>query len=55
MARETRWPKFAAAAADAGIHSMLGYRLFITGRTFGRTGSLLLETERLRHRLRADR
>jgi transcriptional regulator with GAF, ATPase, and Fis domain len=35
MARETRWPKFAAAAADAGIQSMLGYRLFITGRTLG--------------------
>jgi transcriptional regulator with GAF, ATPase, and Fis domain len=35
MARETRWPRFAAAAADAGIQSMLGYRLFITGRTLG--------------------
>ena len=35
MAHETRWPKFTAAAADAGIQSMLGYRLFITGQTLG--------------------
>jgi transcriptional regulator with GAF, ATPase, and Fis domain len=35
MAHETRWPRFAAAAADAGIQSMLGFRLFITGRTLG--------------------
>jgi hypothetical protein len=35
MALETRWPRFAAAAAGAGIQSMLGYRLFITGRTLG--------------------
>jgi len=35
MAHDTRWPKFAAAAVDAGIQSMLGYRLFITGRTLG--------------------
>jgi transcriptional regulator with GAF, ATPase, and Fis domain len=35
MAHESRWPRFAAAAADAGIKSMLGYRLFITGRTLG--------------------
>ena len=35
MALETRWPRFAAAAAGTGIQSMLGYRLFITGRTLG--------------------
>lgn len=35
MVQETRWPRFAAAAIDAGIHSMLGYRLFISGRTLG--------------------
>jgi transcriptional regulator with GAF, ATPase, and Fis domain len=35
MAHETRWPRFAAAAADVGIQSMLGYRLFVKGRTLG--------------------
>ena len=35
MALETRWPRFAAAAAGTGVQSMLGYRLFITGRTLG--------------------
>lgn len=35
MAQDTRWPRFAAAAVGAGIHSMLGYRLFISGRTLG--------------------
>ena len=35
MAQETRWPRFAAAATKAGIRSMLGFRLFITGRTLG--------------------
>lgn len=35
MAHDTRWPRFAAAATDLGIQSMLGYRLFISGRTLG--------------------
>ena len=35
MAHETRWPRFAAAAMDVGIRSMLGYRLFLTDRTLG--------------------
>jgi putative methionine-R-sulfoxide reductase with GAF domain len=30
-----RWPAFAAAAADMGVESMLAWRLFTTGTTFG--------------------
>jgi GAF domain-containing protein len=35
MSHETRWPRFAAAAHDHGIQSMLGYRLFTSNRTLG--------------------
>jgi transcriptional regulator with GAF, ATPase, and Fis domain len=35
MTQEKRWPRFAAAATEVGIQSMLGYRLFVTGRTLG--------------------
>lgn len=35
MARDTRWPRFAAAAHELGIQSMLGYRLFTSERTLG--------------------
>ena len=35
MALGSARPRFAAAAAGTGIQSMLGYRLFITGRTLG--------------------
>ena len=35
MAHESRWPRFAAAAQAHGIQSMLGYRLFTSGRTLG--------------------
>lgn len=35
MSQESRWPKFAAAAEALGIRSMLGYRLFTSGRTLG--------------------
>ncbi|MFD4368512.1 GAF and ANTAR domain-containing protein [Rhodococcus sp. NPDC058521] len=35
MEQETRWPRFAAAAHDLGIESMLGYRLFTSERTLG--------------------
>jgi GAF domain-containing protein len=35
MSHERRWPRFAAAAQAEGIQSMLGYRLFTSGRTLG--------------------
>jgi GAF domain-containing protein len=35
MSHERRWPRFAAAAQSHGIQSMLGYRLFTSGRTLG--------------------
>ncbi|MCW2687565.1 MAG: hypothetical protein JWR37_2455 [Mycobacterium sp.] len=35
MSQERRWPKFAAAAKELGIQSMLGYRLFTSARTLG--------------------
>jgi transcriptional regulator with GAF, ATPase, and Fis domain len=35
MSHERRWPRFAAAAQAHGIQSMLGYRLFTSGRTLG--------------------
>jgi GAF domain-containing protein len=35
MSTDTRWPRFAAAAQTHGVHSMLGYKLFTTGRTLG--------------------
>jgi hypothetical protein len=36
MSHEKRWPRFAAAAQAHGIQSMLGYRLFTSGRTLDR-------------------
>lgn len=35
MSTDIRWPRFAAAAHAQGIQSMLGYRLFTSGRTLG--------------------
>jgi GAF domain-containing protein len=35
MSTDTRWPRFAAAAHAHGVRSMLGYRLFTSGRTLG--------------------
>lgn len=35
MSTDTRWPRFAAAAQAHGARSMLGYRLFTSGRTLG--------------------
>ena len=35
MSTDTRWPRFAAAAQAHGVRSMLGYRLFSSGRTLG--------------------
>jgi GAF domain-containing protein len=35
MSTDARWPRFAAAALGHGVRSMLGYRLFTTGRTLG--------------------
>lgn len=35
MSQEKRWPRFVAAAYAEGIQSMLGYRLFTSGRTLG--------------------
>ncbi|MGB8210497.1 MAG: GAF and ANTAR domain-containing protein [Mycobacterium sp.] len=35
MSQDTRWPRFAAAAEAHGIRSMLGYKLFTSGRTLG--------------------
>jgi GAF domain-containing protein len=35
MSQERRWPKFASAAKELGIQSMLGYRLFTSARTLG--------------------
>jgi transcriptional regulator with GAF, ATPase, and Fis domain len=35
MSHDGRWPRFAAAAQAHGIQSMLGYRLFTSGRTLG--------------------
>jgi GAF domain-containing protein len=32
---DTRWPQFAAAAEAHGVQSMLGYKLFTSGRTLG--------------------
>ena len=31
--QDTRWPRFAAAAEAHGVRSMLGYKLFTSGRT----------------------
>ncbi|MGB7145293.1 GAF and ANTAR domain-containing protein [Mycobacterium sp.] len=35
MSTDTRWPRFAAAAEGHGVRSMLGYKLFTSGRTLG--------------------
>ena len=35
MSTDTRWPRFAAAAKAHGVQSMLGYKLFTSGRTLG--------------------
>jgi len=35
MATESRWPRFAAAAAQAGVGSMLCFQLFVHGDTLG--------------------
>ncbi len=35
MSQDTRWPRFAAAAEAHGVRSMLGYKLFTSGRTLG--------------------
>ena len=35
MTQETRWPRFAAAATEVGIQSMLGYQLFVSSRSLG--------------------
>ncbi|MGC2654730.1 MAG: GAF and ANTAR domain-containing protein [Mycobacterium sp.] len=35
MSQDTRWPWFAAAAEAHGVRSMLGYRLFTSGRNLG--------------------
>ena len=35
MSRDTRWPQFAAAAEAHGVRSMLGYKLFTSGRSLG--------------------
>ncbi|MET8996251.1 GAF and ANTAR domain-containing protein [Amycolatopsis sp. NPDC004169] len=35
LATEERWPAFAPAAAEFGVHSMLSYRLFVTDTTLG--------------------
>jgi GAF domain-containing protein len=35
MSQDTRWPRFAAAAEAHGVRSMLGYKLFTSGRSLG--------------------
>jgi transcriptional regulator with GAF, ATPase, and Fis domain len=35
LAAEQRWHRFASAAAEAGVLSMLSYRLFVTEKTMG--------------------
>ncbi|WP_340688444.1 GAF and ANTAR domain-containing protein [Amycolatopsis coloradensis] len=35
LARESRWPDFAPAAAETGVRSMMSYRLFTTDTTLG--------------------
>jgi GAF domain-containing protein len=35
LRQETRWPRFAAAAADAGVRSMLSVQLFVQGDNLG--------------------
>ncbi|WP_278313888.1 GAF and ANTAR domain-containing protein [Lolliginicoccus levis] len=35
LAGETRWPRFAEAASNAGVHSMLAFRLHLDGRVLG--------------------
>ena len=35
MSQDTRWPRFAAAAEGHGVRSMLGYKLFTSGRNLG--------------------
>jgi GAF domain-containing protein len=35
MSQDTRWPRFAAAAEAYGVRSMLGYKLFTSGRNLG--------------------
>jgi len=35
MSQDTRWPRFAAAAEARGVRSMLGYKLFTSGRNLG--------------------
>ena len=35
MSEDTRWPRFAAAAEAHGVRSMLGYKLFTSGRNLG--------------------
>jgi len=35
MATETRWPRFAAAAAEAGVGTMLCFQLFVHGDNLG--------------------
>jgi GAF domain-containing protein len=35
MSQDTRWPRFAEAAEAHGVRSMLGYKLFTSGRSLG--------------------
>src|SRR5271168_3182365 len=35
VSTDTRWPRFAAAAEAHGVRSMLGYKLFTSGRNLG--------------------
>ena len=35
ISQDTRWPRFAAAAEAHGVRSMLGYKLFTSGRNLG--------------------
>jgi GAF domain-containing protein len=35
MSQDTRWPRFATAAEAHGVRSMLGYKLFTSGRNLG--------------------
>jgi GAF domain-containing protein len=35
LGAETRWPSFASTAITLGVHSMLSFRLFVTGESLG--------------------
>ncbi|OBA57573.1 response regulator receiver protein [Mycobacterium sp. 1100029.7] len=35
MATETRWPQFAEAARDRGVHTLLSFQLFVVGTNLG--------------------